>query len=110
MTNRKTPFMKIVVSPAKSLDFESKLPTTKHSLPLFMEEAVKLNAFLEKKSKKALAELMSISDKLAELNYERYKTFNPPFTTANACQAVFAFSGDVYIGLDAYTLPKDKID
>jgi cytoplasmic iron level regulating protein YaaA (DUF328/UPF0246 family) len=102
--------MKIVVSPAKSLDFESKLPTSKHTFPVFMEEAAKLNAVLEKKSKKALSELMGISDKLAELNFQRYKDFKTPFSETNARPAVYAFSGDVYIGLDAYNLPKNKIE
>lgn len=102
--------MKILLSPAKSLDFESKLPTEKHTQPLFLTEAKKLNAVLEKKSKKQLKDLMNISDNLAELNYQRYKAFSTPFNTENARPAIFAFSGDVYVGLDAYTIPKNKID
>ena len=102
--------MKIVVSPAKSLDFESTLPTTKATQPIFLEQAEILNNKLERKSKKAIGELMHISDKLAQLNYQRYKDFSTPFTTKNARPAVYAFSGDVYQGLDAYTLPEDKID
>ena len=53
---------------------------------------------------------MDISDKLAELNYQRYKEFNLPFTKENARPAVYAFAGDVYTGLDAYTIPSDKLD
>lgn len=102
--------MKIVVSPAKSLDFESALPTAKATQPIFLEQAEILNSKLERKSKKAIGELMHISEKLAQLNYQRYKDFNIPFTTKNARPAVYAFSGDVYQGLDAYTLPEDKID
>ncbi|MEX0995543.1 MAG: peroxide stress protein YaaA [Flavobacteriaceae bacterium] len=102
--------MKILLSPAKSLDFESKLPTEKNTQPIFLAEAEKLNAVLEKKSKKQLKDLMGISDNLAELNYQRYKTFSTPFNAKNARPAIYAFSGDVYVGLDAYTLPKNKIE
>ena len=102
--------MKIVVSPAKSLDFESKLPTKVATQPLFLEQAAQLNKKLESKSKKAIGDLMHISDKLADLNYLRYKDFSIPFTPENARQAVFAFAGDVYTGLDPYSLNEDKID
>lgn len=102
--------MKILLSPAKSLDFESKLPTEKTTYPVFLAEAEKLNAFLEKKSKQQLKELMSISDNLAELNYQRYKSFTTPFNTENARPAIYAFSGDVYVGLDAYSISKNKIE
>ncbi|MEM0518334.1 peroxide stress protein YaaA [Aequorivita flava] len=102
--------MKIVVSPAKTLDFESKLPTTRATQPKFLEEAELINNKLERKSKKAVAKLMDISDKLAELNYQRYKEFNTPFSKENARPAIYAFAGDVYTGLDAYTIPSQKID
>lgn len=101
--------MKILLSPAKSLDYESKLPTDQFTEPVFIKEATKLNGVLEKKSKKQLTNLMGISEKLAELNYQRYKEFSTPFNTENARPAVYAFSGDVYMGLDAYTIPKNKI-
>ena len=102
--------MKIVVSPAKSLDFESKLPTKVATQPLFLEQAAQLNKKLESKSKKAIGDLMHVSDKLANLNYQRYKDFSLPFTPENARPAVFAFAGDVYTGLDPYSLNEDKID
>ena len=102
--------MKIVVSPAKSLDFESKLPTKRVTQPLFLDQAAQLNKKLESKSKKAIGDLMHISDKLADLNYLRYKDFSTPFTPQNARPAVFAFAGDVYTGLDAYSLEDPKID
>ncbi len=102
--------MKIVVSPAKSLDYESKLPTTRGTQPQFLDQAKTLNATLEKKSKKAVGELMHISDKLAELNYQRYKDFTTPFTKSNARPAAYAFAGDVYTGLDAYSISEKKID
>lgn len=102
--------MKILLSPAKSLDFETKLPSDKFSEPVFIKEAEKLNTILKKKSKKQLQELMDISDQLAELNLQRYQDFSVPFNKENARPAVYAFSGDVYVGLDAYTIPKNKID
>ncbi|MCM5664406.1 peroxide stress protein YaaA [Galbibacter mesophilus] len=102
--------MKIVVSPAKSLDFESELPTEKYTEPKFLAEAEKLNGVLQKKSPKKLSDLMSISEKLADLNWQRNQDFTTPFTPDNARPAIYAFNGDVYTGLDAYTLPKEKID
>lgn len=102
--------MKIVISPAKTLDFESKLPTARSTQPKFLEAAEMINNKLEHKSKKAIAKLMAISDKLAALNYQRYKEFNTPFTKQNARPAVYAFAGDVYTGLDAYTIPSEKIE
>ena len=102
--------MKIVVSPAKSLDLETKLPTSRVTQPNFLVEAETLNNKLKRKSKKAIGELMSISDNLAQLNYQRYKDFSTPFTKTNARPAVFTFAGDVYQGLDAYTIPESKLD
>lgn len=102
--------MKIVVSPAKTLNYKSQLPTTRATQPKFLEEAELINNKLERESKKAISELMDISDKLAELNYQRYKEFSTPFTKKNARPAVYAFAGDVYTGLDAYSLPTEKID
>lgn len=101
--------MKIVISPAKSLDFESQLPTDKYSEPLFLEQAIKLNRILAKKKPKALAELMSLSDNLAQLNWQRNQEFSVPFTPENARQAVFAFNGDVYQGLEAHTLTTEQL-
>lgn len=102
--------MKIVISPAKSLDYETPLPTTKFSEPHFLESAQQLNKVLAKKKPKALSSLMSISDNLAQLNWERNQNFSIPFTSENARQAVFAFNGDVYQGLDAYSLETPKLD
>ncbi len=102
--------MKIIISPAKTLDFKSKLPTTRATQPKFLDEAEKINNKLEGKSKKAIAKLMDISDKLAELNYQRYKNFQTPFTNQNSRPAIYAFAGDVYVGLDAYTIPSEKLD
>ena len=101
--------MKIVISPAKSLDFETNVPTSTYSEGIFLNEASKLNAVLKKKSPKQLSELMHISDKLGNLNWQRNEDWKLPFSIKNAKQAVFAFKGDVYIGLDAYSLSEAKI-
>lgn len=102
--------MKLVLSPAKSLDFNSTLPTAKTTEACFLNEAERLNKLLKKKSAKSLSKLMSISADLGQLNFERNQEWNLPFTKDNARQAIYAFSGDVYRGLDAYTIPTDKIN
>lgn len=103
--------MKIVISPAKSLDFESPLPTQLHSEYGFVKQSLAIDKVLKKKKPKQLMELMDISDKLADLNWQRNQVRNvAAITTENARPAVFAFSGDVYVGLDAYSLSEDKIN
>lgn len=102
--------MKLVLSPAKSLNFESELPTSLATEAQFLKQSERLNKLLKKKSAKSLSKLMSISDALGQLNYERNQNWELPFTADNARQAIYAFSGDVYRGLDAYTIPEDKID
>ena len=102
--------MKIVISPAKSLDFDSTVPTGKYTTPQFLIEAEKLSKVLKNKSPKQLSKLMSISDKLGELNWQRNQDWHLPFTSKNARQAVYAFKGDVYLGLDTYTIPPKKLD
>ncbi|WP_296317293.1 peroxide stress protein YaaA [Winogradskyella sp. UBA3174] len=102
--------MKLVLSPAKSLDFETKLPTTKTTEGYFLAEAEHLNKLLKKKSARGLSTLMHISDNLGQLNYERNQDWQLPFTPDNARQAIYAFSGDVYRGLDAYTIDIKKLD
>ncbi len=102
--------MKIVISPAKSLDFESPLPTSKYSQPQFLEQSEKLNKVLAKKRPRALSKLMGISNNLAELNWERNQKFSTPFDPSNARPAVYAFNGDVYLGLDAYSIPEQNLE
>lgn len=102
--------MKLVLSPAKTLDYETELPTDKTTQPEFLKHSERLNKILKKKSVKALSELMGISKDLSQLNYERNREWNIPFTKDNARPAIYAFSGDVYRGLDAYTIPKNKIE
>lgn len=102
--------MKIVVSPAKSLDYESKLPTTRGTQPAFLETTAKLNRKMARMTKNEISELMSISDKLADLNYTRYQDFEEEHNKKNSRPAMYAFAGDVYTGLDAYTIPTEKLD
>jgi len=101
--------MKLVISPAKSLDLETAIPTTTYTEGQFLKQADRLNKVLKKKSAKSLSELMSISATLGQLNYERNQDWELPFTPENARPAVYAFNGDVYRGLDAYNLPEDKV-
>ena len=93
--------MKLVLSPAKSLNFESELPTKKNTEACFLKQSERLNKLIKKKSARSLSKLMSISPALGALNYERNQNWELPFTSDNARQAIFAFSGDVYRGLDA---------
>ncbi len=102
--------MKIVISPAKSLDFETALPTTKYSEASFLKEAKKINGLLKKESPAKLSKLMKISEKLSELNWQRNQDWKLPFTSENSRPAVYAFNGDVYTGLDAYNLAENKIE
>lgn len=102
--------MKIVISPAKSLDCESQIPTSKYTEPAFLEQSEKLSNILKKKSAKQLSKLMSISDNLGQLNYERNQNWSLPFTPDNARQAIYMFKGDVYRGLDIDSLPEEKLD
>jgi cytoplasmic iron level regulating protein YaaA (DUF328/UPF0246 family) len=103
--------MKIVISPAKSLDFETPLPTRLCSEYSFQKQSLAIDKVLKKKKPKQLMELMSISDKLADLNWQRNQERNvAEITSENARQAIYAFNGDVYIGLDAYSLSEDKIN
>ncbi|MBC2839108.1 peroxide stress protein YaaA [Robiginitalea sp. SC105] len=102
--------MKIVISPAKSLDYERELPTQRHSQPQFQKEAGQLNKILAKKKPRSLEKLMDISTELAELNWTRNQEFSLPFTPENARPAIFAFNGDVYQGLDAYSLEPGQLD
>ena len=102
--------MKLVLSPAKSLNFESELPTSVTTEACFLNEAERLNKLLKKKSARSLSKLMSISNNLGQLNYERNQYWQLPFTKENARSAIYAFSGDVYRGLDAYNIPKEKLN
>jgi len=102
--------MKILLSPAKTLDYETKLPTSRGTQPHFVEEAIQINAKLERQSKKDIQELMSISENLADLNYQRYKEFKDDHNKSTARPAIYAFAGDVYSGFDAYSMNTDLLD
>jgi cytoplasmic iron level regulating protein YaaA (DUF328/UPF0246 family) len=103
--------MKIIISPAKSLDFESKVPTEEFSNYQFLKQSLVIDKVLKKQKPKNLMELMDISENLANLNWQRNQDRNlTEMTENNARQAVFAFSGEVYVGLDAYSLKPSQID
>ncbi|MEM9561699.1 MAG: peroxide stress protein YaaA [Actinomycetota bacterium] len=93
--------MLIVLSPAKSLDYESPLATDKRSEPTMLDQASELVEIMATKSPRQLSNLMGISAELAELNADRFQDWELPFTPETARQAILAFSGDVYQGLDA---------
>ena len=93
--------MLAIISPAKTLDFDTPAPTRKHSEPRFLEESTELIDELRQLAPPDIADLMGISSKLAELNADRYALWRTPFTRRNARQAILAFKGDVYMGLNA---------
>ncbi len=101
--------MLIIISPAKTLDFEQKAQTLQFSENDFLPHAEKLVKLLKKYSSEDLSKLMVISDKLAHLNQERFAIWARPFDLENAKQALPAFKGDVYIGLDAETLNEKQL-
>lgn len=101
--------MKIIISPAKSLDFESKVPTGLYTQPSFLEDSEKLNKKLKTLSKNKLSDLMSISSDLSALNYERNQNWETPFNQENAKQAIYAFTGEVFRGIDVNSLKEDKL-
>ena len=102
--------MKIVISPAKSLDLESAVPTDTYTQPVFTEEARRIQKVLSKRSPRSLAKLMDISSDLAAVNWQRNQDFSLPFTPDNARPAVFTFAGDVYQGLDPYRLGTEQLE
>lgn len=96
--------MLLVISPAKNLDFETPAMTAAASQPRYLEQSQKLIKQLQHFSVQEVASLMKLSDKLAGLNLGRFQSWKPPFDAGNAKQAVLAFNGDVYAGLDAASL------
>lgn len=96
--------MLLVISPAKNLDFETPAVTKVASQPRYLEQSQALINQLKQHSVQEVASLMSLSDKLAGLNLSRFQAWTTPFTADNAKQAILAFNGDVYTGLDATTL------
>ena len=101
--------MLLLLSPAKKLDHDSPVRTTLHTQPLFVEQAGELIQVLRKKSASQIADLMKLSDTLAQLNVQRYAAWEPTFTQTNSRQAALAFNGDVYEKLDASGLSDAKL-
>ncbi|WP_135458726.1 peroxide stress protein YaaA [Vibrio echinoideorum] len=102
--------MLVVVSPAKTLDYESPLATERFSQPEFVEHSAELIEECRKLTPADISALMKVSDKIAGLNVARFEQWNETFTQDNARQAILAFKGDVYTGLDAETLSNDDFD
>jgi len=102
--------MKVLLSPAKSLDFESPVSVHQTSTPQFLEKAAQINTVLRKKSPKQLGALMGISETLAHINYERNQEWSIDGDSSQSRAAVFAFSGEVYRGLDVYNLSESKYE
>nr|MBP8061481.1 peroxide stress protein YaaA [Polaromonas sp.] len=102
--------MLFLLSPAKSLDYDTPAGALPHTLPGFVAQSAELIEVLKKKSPQQIAELMTLSDKLAGLNVARYEAWSPKFSANNSKQAVLAFNGDVYEGLDAKTLKPAQLD
>jgi cytoplasmic iron level regulating protein YaaA (DUF328/UPF0246 family) len=96
--------MIFLLSPAKSLDYDTPAGEVPHTQPLFVKQSAELISLLREKSPQEIAELMDLSDTLSGLNVARYQAWSPKFTAKNSKQAVLAFNGDVYEGLDAKTL------
>ncbi|WP_417553326.1 peroxide stress protein YaaA [Marinomonas fungiae] len=101
--------MKYLISPAKTLDLDSSLPISDYSEPNFLNQAQTLIDTIKPYSPADIASLMKLSDKLATLNVERYQTWQQQHTQDNSRPALFTFMGDVYTGLDAYSLSEAQI-
>ncbi|MCG3721180.1 peroxide stress protein YaaA [Vibrio cincinnatiensis] len=101
--------MLIVVSPAKTLDYESPLPTQTYTQPELIEHSQALVEVCRQLTPEDIAGLMKVSDKIAGLNVARFAQWSETFTLENARQAIFAFKGDVYTGLNAETLNEDAL-
>jgi len=100
----------IVISPAKKLDYDNPAPVEKTTDAGFLQDSQLLIDTLRGYSVEQIADLMKLSDKLAQLNIDRYQAWTPKITKDNAKQALFAFKGDVYAGLDADSLSREDID
>ena len=101
--------MLILVSPAKSLDYETPPLVADNTQPLFLDDSQELIDQLKKLPPAKVGKLMNISDKLAQLNAQRFKEWKQPLTTDTAKQCLFAFQGDVYKGMDADTMKKNDV-
>lgn len=102
--------MLTVISPAKTLDFESELPPHQSTQPRQLEASRKLVERARSLSRDDIGQLMKVSDKIAALNEQRFADWQTPFTDANARPAIFAFRGDVYNGMDVGRFDTDELD
>ncbi|MEZ9626392.1 peroxide stress protein YaaA [Aliivibrio fischeri] len=102
--------MLIVVSPAKTLDYETPLPTSAFTQPDFISDSAELIKVCRTLTPVDIAKLMKVSDKIASLNAVRFEEWSTTFTQENARPALFAFKGDVYTGLDANSLSESEIE
>lgn len=102
--------MKIIISPAKSLNLETKLPSNLFTESIFLKESKKIHTVLKKVKAKELSTLMNISDSLANLNWQRNQNWKLPFEPENSRPAIYTFDGDVYDGLNVFSLPAEKIE
>lgn len=101
--------MLLILSPAKTLDYTTPITTSKSSQPLLLDDAQELSEQLQQLAPQDIAALMGISDELALLNYNRYQQWQRPFTKSNARQALLAFKGDVYTGLNAQSFAAEHL-
>ena len=99
--------MLIVISPAKTLDYESPAKTKVFTTPDYLPQSQQLINRLRNLSSLDISDLMKVSTKIADLNFERYESWKKPFTVKNAKQSILAFKGDVYTGLDADSFKAD---
>ena len=102
--------MLALISPAKTLDYETALPSSNFTQPRLLDQSEQLIEVCRELSASQLASLMSVSEKIAQLNVARFQDWQTEFDFANARQAIFAFKGDVYTGLDAYALNDSQMD
>lgn len=102
--------MKILISPAKSLDFESKIDNVEYTKPIFLDKTSEINSVLKLKTPSDLMKLQGISQKLSDLNWKRNKDYTDNHNHQNSRPAIFAFNGEVYAGIDVKTLSKEKIN
>jgi hypothetical protein len=102
--------MLTVISPAKTLDFDTPTVTDTFTQPVHLTQSRKLVRRMRQLSSQELAKLMHVSGNIADLNQQRFKKWKTPFKPENARQAIFAFKGDVYIGLDAYGMTARNVD
>ena len=103
-------YMLITLSPSKGQDFELAAPTNTFTIPQQLKDSEKLIKQLRKLSVEEIKKLMSLSDNLAELNFQRYKDFGLPFNQQNAKQAIFAFKGDVYSGINTSSMTQQDFE